>query len=63
MTVGLMMQLNWVEEEASRWALLTTGLQNTFLDVFMTQHQKTANTSDPGTASAFNFGGGVRIEF
>lgn len=63
MTLGLLIQLNWIEPEASRWAWLSAGVENTYLDFFMSQHGPPSGSDDPDTSSKFNWGAGLRIEF
>lgn len=62
-TAGLLLQLNWIEEESARWAWLNSGLENTYLDVFMTQYAKSSGEEDPDLSSGFNLGVGLRLEF
>ncbi|HRO65925.1 MAG TPA: hypothetical protein PL182_00010 [Pseudobdellovibrionaceae bacterium] len=62
-TVGLLIQLNWIEQETSRNAYMSTGLENTYLDLFMTQHSNTSSEEDPTTRSPFDWGAGLRLEF
>lgn len=63
MTAGLLFQLNWLEQQSSRWAWLNSGLENTYLDVFMSKYGKSNGEDDPDTTSDFNWGAGLRIEF
>lgn len=62
-SVGTLIQLNWLEPDLSRESLASLGLQNTYLDVFASQHFRTAKTSDPSTSTDLNFGAGIRLEF
>ncbi|MBX3041434.1 MAG: hypothetical protein KF789_12070 [Bdellovibrionaceae bacterium] len=62
-TVGLLLQLNWLEKESSRNAYMAAGLENTYLDLFMTQHSNTSSEDDPTTRSPFDWGAGLRLEF
>lgn len=63
MSVGLLIQLNWIESEVSRRAYIASGLENTYLDLFLAQMGRSNGADDPDFSSEFNFGGGLRIEF
>lgn len=62
-TVGFLIQLNWMEKEASKEAYLENGLENTYLDIYWTQYENPNQEPDPSTQSDFNWGAGLRIEF
>jgi hypothetical protein len=62
-TLGVLFQLNWLEQELSTKTLNDDGIQNTFLDIFATQYLKTQNPDDPSLASNFILGVGLRLEF
>jgi hypothetical protein len=62
-TVGFLIQLNWMEKEASKEAYLENGLENTYLDIYWTQYENPNQAPDPSTQSDFNWGAGLRIEF
>lgn len=61
--LGALIQLNWVEPETALFALNESGLNNTFLDVFMQQYGDTSDATDPKLASEFNWGLGIRLEY
>ncbi|MBL7544623.1 MAG: hypothetical protein JNL11_12470 [Bdellovibrionaceae bacterium] len=63
LTVGFLVQLNWIEPETSKLGYMSQGLENTYLDVFWTQYQNTDEELDPSFANDFNFGVGLRLEF
>ncbi|GEM_PF-1764143 len=63
LTVGFLIQLNWLEPEVAKGAYLAQGLENTYLDVFWTQYQNTDDELDPVFENDFNFGVGLRMEF
>lgn len=63
LTVGFLVQLNWIEPDSSRIGYMAQGLENTYLDVFWTQYQNTDNELDPSFENDFNFGVGLRLEF
>ena len=62
-TVGLLIQLDWIDYQAAKEATLDYGLQNTFLDIYMTQYAKTGNEADPNTETDMLWGAGLRMEF
>ncbi len=63
LTVGILIQLNWLEPDVAKGAYLAQGLENTYLDVFWTQYQNTDDELDPVFENDFNFGVGLRMEF
>lgn len=62
-TVGALLQLNWIESDMSREAWLSTGMENTYIDVFLTSYQNSAAADEVDTYSRFNWGVGLTIEF
>ncbi len=62
-TVGFLVQLNWLEPEVSKLAYINDGLENTYLDVFWTEYRGTDHALDPILEDGFNFGAGLRFEF
>ena len=62
-SLGLLFQLNWMDRESAAEAYKSYGLQNTYLDVFFTQHTATASEEDPDFESDFNWGVGLKLEF
>lgn len=63
LSIGALVQLNWLERASAREAWISSGLQNTYLDVFVTQLGKTSSDDDPDFSSAFNWGAALRLEF
>lgn len=63
LTVGVLIQLNWIESEVSRRAYIASGMENTYLDLFLAQMGKTSSDEDPDFSSEFNLGTGLRVEF
>jgi hypothetical protein len=63
LTVGFLVQLNWMDPQVAKLAYLGEGLENTYLDVFWTQYQNTDDELDPIFENDFNFGVGLRMEF
>ena len=62
-TVGALIQLDWIDYDTAKKATFDLGLENTFIDVFATQYAKTQAADDPNTSTDFIFGGGLRLEF
>lgn len=62
-TVGALVQLNWLDPASSLEAQKSSGLENTYLDVFASQYQASSGTGDPNFETDFNFGAGLRFEF
>lgn len=60
---GLLFQLNWLEPGTARDTLNTTGIQNTYVDIFVTQHTDSQDSIDASTATDFDLGFGLRLEF
>jgi hypothetical protein len=71
--IGLMFQLNWIEDSIDsnthRNGLMSSGLQNTFLDLFYSSYSEPTQvaTADGETGDANlgseNFGVGLKLEF
>ncbi len=62
-TAGLLLQLNWLDEDVARKSIVDYGLENTYLDVFVTQFQPSVDPEDPNTETEYTFGAGLRLEF
>lgn len=62
-TVGFLIQLNWADKESAKEAYLAHGLENTYLDVFWTQHENPNEDPLPNVQSDMNWGAGLRVEF
>lgn len=62
-TIGVLVQLNWLEPDTARGAYMEVGLQNTYLDLFLTQVGKPNGADDPELGTSFNWGAGLRFEF
>ncbi|MFN7728886.1 MAG: hypothetical protein ACK5P7_07000 [Bdellovibrio sp.] len=59
-TTGTLLQLNWLDEAAALRALYDSGLDNAYIDLFMTQSQA---SKKPDLATAMTWGAGVKLEF
>lgn len=62
-SVGALIQLNWLEPDTARETLAESGLENTYLDLFVSQHFRTQQSDDPSTSTDINYGAGLRLEF
>lgn len=62
-TVGALFQLNWLDPEAAIAAQNSSGLENAFLDVFVSQYGTSGSEDDPNFETSTNFGAGLRLEF
>lgn len=73
---GLLFQLNWIENAIDKSsqgdALRSSGLENTFIDIYFADHLASGNAQDPTTlgsdgepnlASAGEIGMGIKLEF
>lgn len=60
---GLLFQLNWIEPGSSLMALNESGLNNTYIDLFVQQYSDTVDSKDPYLASDLNWGVGLRLEY
>lgn len=62
-TLGLLIQLDWIDYNTAKESTFNWGLENTFLDVYATQYAKTEAPDDPNTETDFTYGAGLRFEF
>ncbi|MGZ3769723.1 MAG: hypothetical protein ACXVCP_00985 [Bdellovibrio sp.] len=62
-TLGLMLQLDWLDFDQARTSTFNWGLENTFLDIYATQYAATTDQQDPDTATDILYGAGIRFEF
>lgn len=64
MTVGLLIQLNAVDPtDTAMKANFEYGLNNTFLDLFLTQYNTSNSKDDPELQTSLNWGAGIKLEF
>ncbi len=61
--IGALIQLNWLDYDTAKNASFTMGLENTYLDVYITQYMTTESPDDPNTETDFSYGAGLRLEF
>lgn len=62
-TVGLMIQLDWLDRETAKNTTFNWGLENTFLDLYATQYTQSSGEDDPDTATDLILGAGICLEF
>lgn len=62
-TLGVLLQLDWIDPDSSKFAMFQWGLQNTFIDLYVTQYAATSGENDPDTETDLLYGGGLRLEF
>jgi len=62
-SVGVLLQLDWIDYDVAKKATFDYGLENTFIDVYATQYAKTQAADDPNTSTDFTYGAGLRMEF
>lgn len=62
-TLGVLLQLDALDHDGSRESVRSWGLQNTFIDVYLTKYMDTSGADDPKTANNFDYGAGLRLEF
>ncbi len=61
--VGTMFQLNWLDNHSAQSGYNDHHIENTYLDVYVTQNASTSDEEDPNLSSDFNWGAGLKIEF
>lgn len=61
--IGVMFQLNWLDSAVARHSLVDYGLQNTYLDVFVSQYSASESLDDPDTSTDYTIGAGLRLEY
>lgn len=62
-TFGLLFQLNWIDPQPAYKIRSGYNVQNTYLDVFVTQLMETQGEDDPDTSTEASYGVGLRLEF
>lgn len=60
-SVGLLIQLDWLEDGESKEATFNWGIENTYLNIYGTQYMKVSDDFD--TSSDFLWGAGLKFEF
>ncbi|MBX7230630.1 MAG: hypothetical protein K1X29_00960 [Bdellovibrionales bacterium] len=62
-SVGVALQLNWLDREAARVSYMDSGMENTFLYIEGRMFMVSQNASDPDFSTGLNWGAGMRVEF
>ncbi len=62
-TLGVLLQLDWIDYETAKNTTFNWGLENTFIDIYATQYAKTSAVDDPNTETDLLYGVGLRLEF
>ncbi|MGE5085822.1 MAG: hypothetical protein ACM3MG_05930 [Bacillota bacterium] len=62
-TVGVLLQLDWIDYDAAKQATFNIGLENTFIDLYVTQYAKAGSDTEPNTSTDMTLGAGLRLEF
>jgi hypothetical protein len=60
---GLSLQLNWLDPKSALAAQESSGMENAFIDVFVSQYSASTAAEDPNFQTGMNYGGGLRLEF
>lgn len=60
---GFLFQLNWLDATVSKKNILDYGLENTYLDVFISKYEPSPDLNDPDTSTDYSIGAGIRLEF
>jgi len=60
---GLLLQLDWLDPTYTKRNISEYGLQNTYLDLYMTAYEPSPDSNDPDTSTDYTFGAGFRLEF
>lgn len=62
-SVGMLIQLNWIDKGTATNATYEYGLENTYLDLYATQYSAPQAEDDPDLGTDFSFGAGLLFEF
>ncbi len=62
-SAGVLIQLNWLDPASAFEAQNGSGLQNTYLDLFISQYNGSGSGDDPNFETDMNYGAGLRLEF
>ena len=60
-SAGLLIQLNWLDTDSALKALVSSGMNNAYLDFFVSQ--AFASGKEPHFSSGLNLGVGMKLEF
>lgn len=62
-SVGMLIQLNWIDKSTATNATYEYGLENTYVDLFVTKYSAPQAEDDPDLGSDFAVGAGILFEF
>ncbi len=62
-SLGVLLQLDWIDYETAKHATFYWGLENTFIDLFITKYTKSADAGKANMETDPTFGAGIRLEF
>lgn len=60
---GLLIQLDWLDPTFSKRVRGDYGLENTYLDIFISKYEASSDIDDPNTRTDISYGAGLRLEF
>lgn len=60
---GFLIQLNWMDPDSALTAQNSSGMNNAFLDIFVSQYAATTGSEDPNFLTDMTYGGGLKLEF
>lgn len=63
MQYGVLVQLNWMDQRSMRQAHVENGLENAYLDLFMSKYPTITNEWGPNLTFTSSWGAGVRLEY
>ncbi len=61
--VGALIQLNWMESSVARNAYASSGVESTYLDVFLAQYPGSTSENSPNLKFVSSWGAGLRVEY
>ncbi len=62
-TIGLAVQLNWIDTYNSYESRRNAGLENTYLEIFATKSFDSGSEEDPDFSTEWSLGAGLRFEW
>lgn len=62
-SAGILLQLDWIDKDTAQKSTAAWGMENTFLDLYISQYTKTDAADDPNTETDPMYGAGLRVEF
>ena len=63
LVAGALIQLNWIDGDGALAAQDSFGLENTYLDLFVSQYNTSDSKKDPNFKTGTNYGAGLKMEF